>query len=283
MSKIFTRTFRVRWSEMDASGQVSPASALRYLVETAFDWGETLGLGEVVTEAHGISWLIRETELHLLRPLKYKEVFDFTIWMVNWQRVRGTRCFEMRLQDGGELIAWGTQQIACMDRATQRPTTMPEGIIANFRLEDPRVLPYEKFPRVTSPVSLFKSRRIVEWHDLDAMEHVNNGVYVTYAQEAAAQELAALGWPPARLASAGLAINIQRVHIQYHSPAVWGEQLSISTHMLSRQPAGGSRYANIIRADGSAVAECILDWSLVERISGAEKPLPEELANKLAG
>ena len=39
MSKIFTRTFRVRWSELDASGQVSPASYLRYLVETAYDWG----------------------------------------------------------------------------------------------------------------------------------------------------------------------------------------------------------------------------------------------------
>ncbi len=29
MSKIFTRTFRVRWAELDASGTVSPANYLR--------------------------------------------------------------------------------------------------------------------------------------------------------------------------------------------------------------------------------------------------------------
>ena len=37
MSKIFTRTFRVRWGELDPSGTVSPANHLRYLIETAWD------------------------------------------------------------------------------------------------------------------------------------------------------------------------------------------------------------------------------------------------------
>jgi acyl-CoA thioesterase FadM len=44
MSKIFTRTFRVRWGELDPSGTVSPANYLRYLMETAWD-GNRLGLG----------------------------------------------------------------------------------------------------------------------------------------------------------------------------------------------------------------------------------------------
>jgi len=38
MSKIFTRTFRVRWGELDPSGTVSPVNYLRYLIETAWDW-----------------------------------------------------------------------------------------------------------------------------------------------------------------------------------------------------------------------------------------------------
>jgi acyl-CoA thioesterase FadM len=37
MSKIFTRTFRVRWSETNADGEVDLASYLRYLIETAWD------------------------------------------------------------------------------------------------------------------------------------------------------------------------------------------------------------------------------------------------------
>lgn len=283
MSKIHTRTFRVRWSELDASGQVSPGSYLRYLVETAYDWGNSLGLSEKDTDAFGLFWLIRETELHILRSMRQNDVFDFTIWMVDWQRVRGTRCFEIRLKEGGELAAWGTQQIVCMDRASGRPTNLPEKIIANFRLDDPRVLPFERFPRIQPTQNAFISRRQVEWQNLDTLEHVNNAVYVTFAEEAAAQELAACGWPPSRMAAEKLALATRRVHIQYQSPALWGEELIIATHTFNRQPCGGSRYAGITRKDGSAVAACILDWSLVQRESGVEQPLPDDMAEQLAG
>jgi YbgC/YbaW family acyl-CoA thioester hydrolase len=232
MSKIFTRTFRVRWSEMDATGQVGPAVFLRYLVETAYDWGESLGLGAESVEKFGLFWLIRETEIHLMRPLRHNDVFDFTIWMVNWQRVRGTRCFELKLKDSGEVVAQGSQHIVCMDLRTQRPASPPEDIIDKFRLDDPRVFPFERFPKVAPPSPpIFGenggsrrgvSQRVVEWGDLDAYEHVNNAVYVSYAEEAAALELASRGWTPARLAEHKLRVEARCVHIQYLSPAVWG-------------------------------------------------------------
>jgi YbgC/YbaW family acyl-CoA thioester hydrolase len=277
MSKIFTRTFRVRWSEQDASGQVGPAGYLRYLVETAYDWGEALGLGAESVETLGLFWLIRETEIHLLRPLRHNDVFDFTIWMVNWQRVRGTRCFELKLKESGEVIAQGSQHIVCMDVKTQRPASPPEQIINNFRLDDPRIFPFERFPKISAFEGAFVTRRQVEWGDLDALEHVNNAVYVTYAEEAAAQNLASRGWTPARLAENKLRVATRRVHIQYQSPAVWAETLTISTHALTPGETGGSRYVGMTRADGSSVCECILDWELVDRETGAARRLPDEL------
>lgn len=283
MSKIFTRTFRVRWSELDASGRVSPGSYLRYLVETAFDWGDTLGLGAKNDGVLGLFWLIRETELHLIHPMGHNDLFDFTIWMVNWQRVRGTRCFEIKLKDSGKIIAQGTQHIVCMDRMTQRPTSPPEKIIENFRLEEPRVFPFERFPKITPSASPYISQRQVEWQDLDALEHVNNAVYVSYAEEAAMQQLSTLGWSSSRLAEQKLGFATQRVHVQYLSPAVWGESLVISTHSLSVQQSGGLRYVGFARTDGSAVAECILDWRLVDRETGTERHLPDGLGDCLKG
>ena len=281
MSKIFTRTFRVRWSELDASDQVSPGNYLRYLVETAYDWGDSFGLGSSNEASLGLFWLIRETEIYLLRPLHHNDVLDFTIWMVNWQRVRGTRCFEIKLKDSGEIIAQGTQQIVCMDRVTQRPVSPPEEIMNNFRLEEPRVFPYERFPKVARSHSAFTSQRQVEWQNLDALEHVNNAVYVSYAEEAAAQELADCGWSPFRLAEERMALVARRVHVQYHSPAVWGETLTVSTHSLALEPDGGTRYVGIFRSDGSIVAECILDWKLVDRETGEARLLPEGLVEEL--
>jgi acyl-CoA thioester hydrolase len=268
---------------MDACGQVSPGNYLRYLVETAYDWGDALGLGAKNDGALGLFWLIRETEIHLMHPMVHNDEFDFTIWMVNWQRVRGTRCFEIKLKDGGKIIAQGTQHIVCMDRNSLRPTSPPQGAIDNFRLEDPRVFPFERFPKISPPVAPFTRQRQVEWQDLDAQEHVNNSVYVNYAEEVAAQEFSTLGWGPLRLAELRLRLATRRVHIQYLSPAVWGETLNLSTHTLDLQLNGGSRYVGIARADGSPVSECILDWSLVDRETGSERPLPDEMRHQLAG
>jgi acyl-CoA thioester hydrolase len=119
--------------------------------------------------------------------------------------------------------------------------------------------------------------RQVESMDLDVYEHVNNVIYVNYAEEAAVQDFSARGWTPAKLAEANLTIATRRVHIQYLSIASWGETLNISSYQLAVNNTGGSRYVGMTRADGSAVAECIMDWELVDRKSGETQPLPQEL------
>ncbi len=277
MTKIFTRTFRVRWGELDASGSVSPANYLRYLMETAWDWGDAVGLGMNDSQSLDLFWVIRETEIRFLRPLHHHDVFDFTIWLVNWQRVRGTRCFELTLKENGEVIAQGTQQVVCMDSKTGRPMSLPEDVIDRFRLENPRVFSFERFPKISLVEAPFVMQRKVESMDLDLYEHVNNAVYINYAEEAVAQAFSAQGWSPAKLSEHHLAVVTRRAHIQYLSLASWGEMLNISTQILDVNGTGGSRYVGMTRADGTPVAACILDWELVDRKSAEVRPLPEGL------
>jgi YbgC/YbaW family acyl-CoA thioester hydrolase len=224
-----------------------------------------------------VFWVIRETEIRFLHSLRHNDEFDFTLWMVEWKRVRGKRCFEMKFKDTDKVIAQGTQHIVYMDAKTGRPMGLPEEDVDRFRLENPRVFPFERFPKVAAVENPFVTQRQVEWMDLDSYEHVNNVIYVNYAEEAAAQDFSARGWSPAKLTEAGLSVVTKRVHVQYLSIAEWDETLNISTHMLDIQETGGSRYVGITRADGSPVAECILDWDLMERKSGEARPLPDEL------
>jgi len=277
MSKIFTHTFRVRWGELDPSGTVSPANYLRYLIETAWDWGTAIGWGEKYSQSPDVFWVIRETEIRFQRPLRHNDVFDFTIWMLNWQRVRGTRCFELTRKDNGEVIAQGSQHIVYMDTKTGRPTNLPEEEIEKFRLESPRVFPFERFPKIAAVENPFVTQRQVEWMDLDVYDHVNNVIYVNYAEEAAAQDFTARGWSPIKLAGAGLNVVTKRVHVQYLSIAEWGETLNLATHQFKVSDMGGSRYVGMTHADGSPVAECIMDWELVDRKSGEARSLPDEL------
>jgi acyl-CoA thioester hydrolase len=278
MSKIFTRTFRVRWGELDASGTVSPANYLRYLMETAWDWGAAVGLGVNDSQTLDIFWVIRETEIRFLHPLRQNDVFDFTIWSANWQRVRGTRCFELTLKETGDVIAQGTQQVVCMDSKTGRPVSLAEDVIDRFRLENPRVLPFARFPKISPVEASYRMKRQVESMDLDVYKHVNNAVYLNYAEEAALQAFSAQGLSPARLADVNLILATRRIQIQYLSLAAWGETLDISTHTLDVKDTGGSRYVGINRADGSPVAECIIDWELVDRKSGDVRSLPGQLS-----
>jgi YbgC/YbaW family acyl-CoA thioester hydrolase len=277
MSKIFTHSFRVRWGELDPSGTVSPANYLRYLIETAWDWGTAMGWDANYSQNPDVFWVIRETEMRILRPLRHNDEFSLTIWMIYWQRVRGTRCFELKFKDSDVVIAQGTQHIVYMDAKTGRPLNLPDEEVDRFRLENPRVFPFERFPKIAVAERPFVTQRQVEWMDLDSYEHVNNVIYVNYAEEVAVQEFAARGWSPVKLAEAGLGVVTKRVHIQYLSIASWGETLNISTHQHEVKETGGSRYVGITRVDGSAVAECILDWELVDRASGEVRSLPDGL------
>jgi len=268
MSKIFTRTFRVRWGELDANGTVSPANYLRYLIETAWDWGVAAGWDSGYSQNPDVFWVIRETEIRFLHPLRHNDIFEFTIWMVNWQRVRGTRCFELKFKDSDQVIAQGTQQVVYMDTKTGRPISLPEEEVGRFRLEHPRVFPFERFPKIARIENPFTRQRQVELVDLDTYEHVNNATYVNYAEEVIAQRFVLNGWSSEKLAGVNVAMAIRRIHIQYLSIASWNETLNISTHSLETQDTHGSEYVSITHLDGTPVAECILDWELIDRKRG---------------
>jgi acyl-CoA thioester hydrolase len=285
MSKIFTRSFRVRWSETDAEGQVGITSYLRYLMETAWDWGAAGGLSLEATNALGHAWIVRETQFRFFRPLRTNDRFDFTIWLLEWRRVRGTRAFEIRLQDSGEVVAHGAQQVAVLDMETMRPTSPPAHLLDYYLLDDPRPVPVERFPRVPPvPEAAFRMERRVEARDLDQLEIIDNSVFGAFSEEASARALAAVGWSPAELSARGLAVSPRRFHILHQTPAVWGDRLDVSTYLLGLEKTGGE-WAIVTQrpADGASISQCILRWALVDRAGGEPQRLPESLSAALRG
>ena len=138
MTKVFTRQFKVRWSEVDATNRVPAAKIIEYLVETAYDWGAANGLGFEESKVNGLVWVILETDIRFFHPLRYNDEFDFTIWMVEWRRFRGKRAFEIRLKDSDKVVAQGMQQVASLDADDLRPKVVPEQLIEGFRLDEDR-------------------------------------------------------------------------------------------------------------------------------------------------
>jgi len=284
MSSVFARAFRVRWSETNAAGQVDITSYLRYLVETAWDWGTAGGLSLDECHALGLAWVMRETQFDFFRPLYFDDRFEFTIWMLQWRRVRGTRAFELKLQDGGEVVAQGAQQVVLLDSQTMRPTAPPEHLLDFYTLDDPRILPVQRFPRVPPPPeSAFVMKRRVEERDLDQLGIVDNTVFGAHAEEAAARALSAVGWSPAELRERGLAVAYRRFHILHQTPAVWGDRLAVSAYLSGLDDTGGEWVIATERpADGAPISSCILGWTLVDRATREAQCLPESLTAALS-
>jgi YbgC/YbaW family acyl-CoA thioester hydrolase len=279
MSKIFSRTYRTRYTETNANGQLAPADYARYIIDTAYDWGETLGLGYRDSTELGLYWVIRETEIQFFEPLRFREEFEFTIWMLDWRRVRGTRAFVVKRTNSGETIAQGVQQIACIDSKTQRPVSPPEELINKFRLDVPPEIPSQHFPKIPVPPEKALTFQLkVAWQDLDILDMVNNATYISYAEEAVTQCFAKLGWSPMELKEHGFTRAVRRLHIQYNMPAIWGDTLNITIFSLKLDHTGGSICVGMTRAsDGASIASCILDWNLIDQGSGEVRLLPEPL------
>jgi acyl-CoA thioester hydrolase len=71
----------------------------------------------------------------------------------------------------------------------------------------------------------FSTTAEVRWRDLDAMNHVNNAVYLTYLEQARVHYLRELGLVPD--VPSGIGFILAEVRCQYKSPLTLGERVTI--------------------------------------------------------
>lgn len=281
-----TRTFRVRHYECDANGYVHHANYLRYLQETAFDASAAAGYDMARYEAMGQSWLIRETDIRVERSLRYGDTVQVKTWVADFRRVRSRRAYELRLAGSGELVACASTDWAFLDSASGRPAPIPAEMKAAFYPEGvpDTAPPRQRFPAAPPPPpGLFRLRRRVEWHDLDQAGHVNNAVYLAYFEECARQAAAAYGWPPPRLAAAGLALTSWHHQIEYRQPALLDDELEIATWLYGVTGATAIRHYTLTRVgDGAVVAQARTRWGVVALTGGEAIPIPPQLLADLA-
>lgn len=252
MAKIHQRNFTVRWAELDSNGRFGPEHFLRYLIETAYDWGDSLGLGHQAYAELGIYWLIRETELIVEKFPQHNDQLTLSIWMDHWQRVRGLRNFRITRAGSDEVFAYGGQKVVVMDVNTQRPTKLGEEVISRFLLEKPEPVPsLDKLHSPSAATPFARAKRVVNWSDLDAQRHVNNVVYVNYARDMVNEVLSVTD--PELVSGAS-----KYIHVEYSSPAVWREKLVFDFFENGEDHALRYFRVSTKREDDSLVMECVL-------------------------
>ena len=261
-----TRTFRVRYYECNASGQVSSANYLRYMQEAAFDASAAVGYDMDRYRALGRFWLTRETEIEHLAPLRYGDSVETKTWVAGFRKIRSRRAYELRVAASGELAARAHTDWVYLDRATGRPAPIePEMILAFSPEGEPELaLPRSRFPAAPAPpVGVFRLIRRVDPRDLDQVGHVNNAVYLEYLEDCGAHALAAHGWSEERLLSRQAVPVAHKHRIEYRQAALLDDELEVATWGSAVNQGSMVRHFAVTRvADGALVARArtLLIW-----------------------
>ncbi|MHB1499657.1 MAG: acyl-CoA thioesterase [Candidatus Dormibacteria bacterium] len=123
----------------------------------------------------------------------------------------------------------------------------------------------------------------VRQYELDANGHVNNAVYLNWAEEMASRhaEHSGFGSTWARAHQGGWVIR--RNEVDYHLPARCGDILLLTVRVEAIRGSRGQRRTTIQRAaDSRLLAEVFTEWVWVRLSDGKPAPVPGELVRVAA-
>jgi acyl-CoA thioester hydrolase len=231
-------------------------------------------------------WLIRESQVEYLLPLRYNQQVTVSTWIADFRRVTSRRAYEFRLCETGELAARAFTDWVFLETVHNRPASIPQSLVDDFY---PEGVPAEFPPRRPFPASppppagMFRMRRQVRWQDIDALRHVNNAVYMEYINECSFQVCAAFHWPWQRMTDEGFGIYLRQARLQYLQPAVLGDELEISTWVSEVRRATSGRHYSLQRAaDGVVLAQAYTLGTWVELNSGQPIRIPQHMLEDFA-
>jgi acyl-CoA thioester hydrolase len=120
----------------------------------------------------------------------------------------------------------------------------------------------------------------VEPRDIDAYDHVNNAVYLTWLDRVAWSHSAALGIPVAQCIARRRGMAAHRIEIEYLKPAIAGDVIVLGTWIVASDARlRVARRFQVRRAgDGATLARAQVDYVCINLDSGRATRMPEDFA-----
>jgi acyl-CoA thioester hydrolase len=200
-----TCRFPVRHYELDAFGHVNHAVYAQYMQEAAIEGSTRAGFGPEWYRARGTGWVIRRLTVRYLAQATHADTVTVETWVSQMRGPTSTREYDLTRASDGARVARGRAQWVYLDLQKGQPTRFPAECAAAFapagEVEDLGVRPLKAQPIEGS--HRYRSRRRVQFHELDAARHVNNAVYLAWTVQAYFDALRAAGYPPERTREQG--------------------------------------------------------------------------------
>lgn len=173
---------RVRYSETDSRGRLTPDGMMEYFEDCTTFQSEDLGIGVRFLKEHHCVWVLSFVQIVMKRYPSLGEHIVVQTIPYDIKGFLGYRNFILRTQEGEELACANTMW-TYLDTDTGRPVKAPESMIAAYGLSERYPMEYAS-RKIVLPDDLQSFEEIiVKQHHLDTNDHVNNVEYVRMARE----------------------------------------------------------------------------------------------------
>lgn len=248
MALTHTAHVTVRHHELDRFGRVHPAVYLRYLAHAAVEASTAAGFDAAWYADAGSLWLVRRSTFEVSRPIVADDRLAIDTWVEDFRRVRSHRRYTVRGADGRVCLDAVTDWVY-VDAATGRPRRIPAHLERGFEVRSGPTAPRDGWSAPPPPAAPARAEHRVCAHELDALAHVNNAVYLDLVAQAVLDALDGAGWSLDRMIADGAVPVLAGADVEYLEAAQYGDRLEIATWFT---PAARGLHAHhvVARRDG---------------------------------
>ena len=126
----------------------------------------------------------------------------------------------------------------------------------------------------------YTERWVVRTYEVDENGHVNNAVYVQWAEHLSARHAEAMGFGREWSLERGGAWLVRRHELTYHRPARRGEEVELTVRVLSVGGVRVRRHTTVTRvSDRLLLAEVASEWVWVRVADGRPGAVPREIVD----
>lgn len=130
---------------------------------------------------------------------------------------------------------------------------------------------------VPNDIGVFQLPIKVQREDIDEQNHVNNVVYLRWVQDVAWGHWRALASDELKARHRWVVL---RHEIDYHAPALAGDDLVASTWITRPEGPRQKRFVSIRRrSDNKPLASACTEWCLLDAASGRPRRVSEEITS----
>ncbi len=172
---------RVRYSEINHQHEAMQCSSIiNYFQDCSTFQSEDLNRGLSYLQTKHKVWLLNSWQLNILSPARLGDLITVGTWAYNFKGFYGYRNFIMK-DEQDKVLAVANSLWVYVDTETGKPSRIPDN--PGYELEPP--YPMEYAPRKVEFPDNFETLPSfhVKKSNIDSYNHVNNGQYITMAEE----------------------------------------------------------------------------------------------------